>query len=470
MVSTPIMQFGAPPPASTVNLPMLFAGPPSPEEMPLIEQYRKDKRTIIYFLTPEEAKTFKLVEGEAGVVWTDDAFVKNFMFQHIHAWMGGQIGILDSTIGSNKDNQDRSARLASIMQDVIQLWSFDTSSAQHLFKDMVPQKNMFRNHRWIEDGAPFSAFKGKGKGIVTVLIAAGPSLDSQWEHLRRIRQNMPNAGFVVCGRSYKQAMKNGVAPEFVYEVEQFEWDDRLFLFAPEPPPATFLVGPLTACPNLFHAWPNRGQVCITWDHNYAQMMGATAEEIKNKTKSMDGGNSIIHHMFHFATHLESETVVLAGVDFAYPEGHKDTHAAGTFHMWNPEVWKTEHGKQAPMQVPCTAGGMVLGSQPYRNFATYMEIAIQDAKRRNPALKVVNFSPKGQKIEGTVYEDISTWALQPPSSSASPSPLALGPVPFSASLVPGSTFDSTNASTSSSLSAPPEPTTTATSEGSSKASA
>lgn len=460
--------------SDTVVLPMLFAGAPGENELPAIAAQKAKGGRVIYFVTLEEQKQITLGPGEAGVIWSTDTFVKQFLFEHVNEWIGGKVnGIFDGQVGANEGSMERGQKLASMMQDVLQLWSFDTTSAKHLFANNLPFRNQFRNHRWVEDGTPFQVFKGRGKGVTTILIAAGPSLDSQWEHLKRIRDNRPDVGFIVAGRSYKQAMKAGLRPEFVQEVEQFDWDDRLFLFAPEPPSASYLIGPLSACPNLFHAWPNKGQVCITWDHNYAQLMGDTQEQIANHEHSMDGGNSIIHHMFNFATWLGSENICLAGVDFAYPPGHKASHAEGTFHQWTPEVLKTEKAYQAPLQVPSTDGGMVLSSQPYRNFCTFMEIAISKSRKFIPNLKVVNFSPKGQKIEGTVYEDISTWALTPspaPSSAPSSSSLASGPVAFSASWESASTLTSTEPSVQASSVAEPMPTKPDSTEANSTASA
>lgn len=436
-------------PTDVIKLPLLFAGVPAPAEASAISEHKKIGGQVIYFVRPEEKASIALGTGEAGVVWESDEFVKKFLFEHIHGWMGGKLGNIDQVIGATALDMSRSQKLASLMHDVLALYSFDMNSGQHLFKDGEPQRNMFRNHRWIDDGTPFHAFKGRGKGVITICVAAGPSLDSQWQHLKRIRDTMPNVGFIVCGRAYKAAMRAGLNPEFVHEVEQYEWDDRLFLFAPEPPPASFLIGPLTACPNLYHAWPNKGKVCITWDHNYAQLMGATKEEIAKCQKSMDGGNSIIHHMFNFATYLGSEVICLAGVDLAYPPGHKATHAEGTFHMWNPGVLKSELTYQNALQVPSTDGGMVLSSQPYRNFSTFMEIAISKAKGLIPGLRVINFSPKGQMIQGTQFEDIETWGMQsPPSSVSASSGLASGPVAFSASFQSASTLTLTEPSQAS----------------------
>lgn len=444
---------------ASVKPPILFVGVPTDAERPELDKYKAEGRQIIFFMTEAEKAQYPLRDNEAGMIWSSDPAVQQFLMDHFHTVFGGKI---EGTagIGAAEGNVTRAQRLASILTDVSKLVEFDSKSGSALFKENVPYRNMLKNHRWVEDGINFGDLKGKGKGITTILVAAGPSLDSQWEELKRIRHTVPNVGFMVAGRSYKQAMKSGLFPEFIMEVEQFEWDDRLFLFAPEPPPTSILVGPLTACPNLFHAWPNKGHVCITLDHNYAKLQGHSTEQIDRGDVSIDGGNSIAHHMFNFAAWLGSETICLAGFDFAYPPGHKATHAEGTFHCWSPAVDRHERAYQVPMQVPCTSGGEVLSSQPYRNFCTYMQIAVNKQKAKIPGLRVINFSPNGQKIEGTEYEDIKTWGIsQQPSSSS----LASGPVPFSASLGSASLLTASENTASSLPSNVPEPSTTASSE-------
>lgn len=426
--------------------PMLFAGVPSSQESEIIAKHRAGGGRMIYFMTEEEKKSFVLGENETGVLWSNDGVVKQFLFDNIQQWMGGQIGNgVTGDIGASEANVPRAKRLASILLEVVSLWQFDTTSAKVLFKDGQPYKNMLKNHRWVEDGFPFKAFKGRGKGITTIIVAAGPSLDAQWEHLARIQRDLKGkVGFIVCGRSYKRAMDAGIQPDFVQEVEQFDWNDRLFLFAPKPPQHTVLVGPLSGCPNIYHAWPNAGRVCITWDHNYAQTMGAKVGE-----ESMDGGNSILHHMFNFAVWLGSDTIGIAGADLSYPPGCSGTHAVGTFHQWDPAVWKQEHARQEPMEVPCTSGGTVTASQPYRNFGVYMEIQISKYRRQNPNLRVLNFCPNGQLIAGTEYEDIAVWGTSPSvSSSQAVSPLSQGPVPFVSSLGDASMLSSSGSSSAS----------------------
>lgn len=392
---------------------MLYAGVPNNTDD--IESFKKAGGKLIFFLTQEEKKTYTLKDDEAGVTWESDQYLHDWLLGNVGLWMGGQVG---------GNTEERAGKLAAVLFDIIELHNFDVASQKFLGKENVPTKNAFRNYRWVEDGIPLSRSKDKAKGAIAVIVAAGPSLDSQWAHLARLQRAGLNTVFIVAGRSYKQAMKSGVEPDFVVEVEQFEWDDAIFTFAPEPPKCTILAGPISTCPGVFQKWP--GNKMIMLDHSTAQMFGMKIGE-----ESMDGGNSILHHMFNLACFLGCDTVCLAGADLSYPKDSKDTHAEGTFPHWPRHILVQEHNRQDPLEVDCTAGGKVTSSQPYKNFCTFLQIQIDRAKKKNPKLEVVNFSPAGQLIKGTTFKDIQTW--NGPSSEVPPSSAA----PVSSSLPLGS---------------------------------
>jgi hypothetical protein len=403
---------------------LLYAGIPNGADD--IESFKKNGGKIIFFLSSAEKNQYTLKHDEAGVTWDDDQYVHNWLLTNVSTWLGGQIG---------GNTEERAGKLAGVIIPVIELHNFDVTSLKFLNKDNTPTKNALRNYRWVEDGIPLSRAKGKAKGHVGVLIAAGPSLNAQWKELLRLRNlNIPLMVFVV-GRSYKAAMKAGLEPDIVVEVEQFDWDDAIFSFAPEPPQDTILAGPLSACPGVFQKWPRNKMIMM--DHTTAQMFG-----LKIGEDSLDGGNSIIHHMFNLAVFMGCDTICLAGVDFSYPKGSTDTHADGTFPSWPKSILAQEHTHQDPHDVPCTSGGNVKASKPYQNFCTFLQIQIHNAKKANAKLEVINFSPHGQLIKGTTFKDIATWngpsSLVPPSSPvlsvSSPGPaslpLGLSPMPFS----------------------------------------
>lgn len=399
--------------ASSVKSMLLYAGLPREDEVPGIEQFKKAGGNVIFFLSPEEKGKYTLKPDEAGVTWENDTLLKKWLFENMHLWTGGQIG------GSSPE---KAQQFAGVLGEVVNLTNFDTQSVTFLAKDNEPAKNMYRNFRWVDDGVPLRRAKGLGKGQTAVIVAAGPSLNDQWTDLVRIQREVENTTWIVCGRSYAKAAESGIVPDFVVEVEQFDWDDKIFMFAPKPGPFTTLCGPLTACPGLFTAWPSLKMMLV--DHNVAKLFGW---EIG--TDSIDGGNSILHHMFNLAMFLGCERVCLAGADLAYPPGSKDTHADGTFPAWPRQVLVQEHNRQTPLELVSTDGGKVQSSQPYRNFGLFLEMQIATHRKAKPALDVINFSAHGQKIEGTHYEDVKTWnGLQRLSLSASASSAELGSSP------------------------------------------
>lgn len=393
---------------------MLYAG--IPNNVDDVEGFKKNGGKIIFFLTPEEKTQYTLKPDEAGITWSTDEGVHNWLLDNVSTWLGGQIG---------GNTQERASKLATVLYDVVELHNFDIASQKYLATDNTPTRNAFRNYRWYEDGIQLPRAKDKAKDCTGVIIAAGPSLNSQWEHLKRLRERQ-NMFFYVAGRSYKQAMKMGVVPDMVVEVEQFEWDDAIFMFAPEPPPHMILAGPITTSPPVFHAWP--GNKMVLMDHASARMFGLK----EDGTESLDGGNSILHHMFNIAVYMGCHTICLAGADLSYPKGSTDTHADGTFHAaWSRNVLVQEHNRQDPREVPCTSGGMVTASQPYKNFCTFLQVQIERARKKRPKLEVINFSPDGQLIKGTTFKDIKTWTPQSSEGSpSSPAPSASSPGPAS----------------------------------------
>lgn len=392
----------------------LHAGLPAPDYK--TEDFKAQGGKIVFFLTPEEVASSQLEKREAVVTWRSDQEVRRFLFDNMHLWVGGEI-----VSQATAEGRERSSKLASILAPLIDLHNFDQKSMEFLSKNNEQMRNAFKNYRWVEDGIPLRRAKNFCKGAPCVVIAAGPSLDAQWPKLREIRNSNEEWVFIVAGRAYKKAMKEGVFPDFVVEVEQFEWDDKIWLFAPEPPSHATLCGPITTCPSVFSAWPSEKLILL--DHNTAQLLGLKVGE-----DSMDGGNSILHHMVGLATWIGCNPVYLAGADLGY--GHGDaaatlTHAKGTFHSWGREVLRNEHAFQDPLDVPCNCGGMARSSPAYRNFATFLELQVEKASKADPSLRVYSLAPHGQKVSNIEFVEIERWKADLTSQPSAPA-LSLPP--------------------------------------------
>lgn len=397
--------------ASTTKNLMLYVG--IPDESNPVEQYKAQGTKMIFIITPEEKATgWEPKQDEGAVVWHNDQQLKRWFFENLHTWMGGKI---DSSMAA----QGRMRHAADILLQLIDLSNFDANSSKVLAKDNIPIKNTLQNWRWVEDGIKLSRFKNAFKDVKVLLIAAGPSLNSQWETLAAIRAADPKIAIMVCGRNYRNTMKYGVFPQFVLEAEEFEWVDNQWMFAPMPPANTILACTPNVCPGILKHWPTEKVVLI--DHNTAQMFGWKVGE-----DSIDGGNSILHIMVNFAVFIGAKDIYLAGVDFGYPKGALEkSHCDGSFPNWNPDVNKQESMYQDFLWMPGTDGEQVQSSPAYRNFKTFLEVQVEKFTAINKDLKFWNLSPHGVKIEGTEYIDIGKWKDElckpPPSSPPESSP-------------------------------------------------
>lgn len=367
----------------------LFLGIPKNGENP--RKFKEDGGKLMWILTPEEQAKFDTYADEPVLVWVNDAQFRRSLFDRFDMWVGVTL------VG----DMERMPRVAAILKEIVELNNFENRSAEILTKDRQPTRNALRNFKWVDDGIAIKRVRGRGKGIPAVLIAAGPSLNSQWGLLRELRKAKPGIPFIIVGRTYKKAMAEGVWPDFVVEVEQYEWDSDIFMFAPEPPPDCIFAFTLAACPKLARVW--QGPKMALVDHNTAQLF---EPEMKLHEDSVDGGNSVLHHCFNVAKILGSNPLYLAGVDFGYPNGTaEETHATGTFHAWPGDILKAENIHQEALELPANDGGMVRSSQPYRNFGTLLSVQIERAKMTLPELQVFSFSPRGLKVDGVVYKDL-----------------------------------------------------------------
>lgn len=374
--------------------------PKGKDVLDTIELRKKAGKHIIRLVTPEEKFSLTLGENEQGVTWENDEKLKRWMFDHQEFWLGAEF--------LSDPEQKNTQAFIDIVGTLMDLQNFDTASVRILTEDNMPMRNSMKNAKWIEDGVALRRIKGpkEGRRNYAVIVAAGPSLDSQWEELKRIRKD-PRSCFIIVGRTYRQAMKHGVFPDFVVECEMYDWNRALWYFAPEPPPHTVLCCTQSVCPDIMTAWP--GEKCILMDHGTAGLY-----KLKVGTDSIDGGNSVAHLALNLAHHLGCGEICLAGVDLGYPAGkdEKDTHASGTFHEWGGDMKKAEHTFQELMVVEGNDGKPLRSSPPYKRFATFFELQIEKFTREKPTLKVYSFSPRGQKMAGVTFTNIAEWAVKP----------------------------------------------------------
>ena len=385
-----------------------------------VEERKKAGKHIVRLLTPDEKMNASIGENEQGVTWETDERLKRWLFDNQNFWLGAEF--------LSDPEEPKMGAFIGLVGQLMDLHNFDQSSAKVLSEDEMPMRNSLRNAKWIDEGVALKRIRdvaGKGKKY-GVLVAAGPSLDGQWEELLRIRKDSA-AVFLIVGRTYKAAMKHGVWPDFVVECEMYDWNRALWYFAPEPPPHTILACTQAVAPDIMTAWPS--EKCVLVDHNMAKIL-----KLKPGEESVDGGNSVAHLAFNLAHFIGCNPIILAGVDLGYPLGkaEKDTHAAGTFHEWGGDMKKAEHTFQEGMLVEANDGQPLRSSPAYKRFGTFFELQIEKFTKEKPALKVYSFSPRGQKLAGVEYTDVAKWRKSEEEAKPQAAPQAQAPAVPSAS--------------------------------------
>ena len=384
----------------------IFAGIPGPS-VDLVKM-KADGRRIVLFLTPEEAKSYIGPIPDNAFIWGSDAGVHSYLFEHLNDFIGAEIA-----------EATRAQKLAMILKDIVELHNFDQHSMEVLGLKSEPMKNMMQNFRWVQDGLPLRRFKNVGKDAKhsALVIAAGPSLNYQWQAIAQIRATDPNVTVLCVGRSYAKAVSEGIIPDFVLEAEQYEFDAGIWNFAPRPQLGIILACPLSVNPLVMKAWPVEKMALV--DHTTAQIHG-----MELGVDSLDGGNSVAHLCFNLAVHLGCNPIVMAGVDLGYGTPTCDTHADGVFpEAWPNQILRAEHARQQELPGDAWDGSSMQTSPAYKNFGALFTSLAQKARKTAPALKCYSVSPRGLKILGFEYLDLKEWGKwnsAPSSPASSPS--------------------------------------------------
>ena len=313
-------------------------------------------------------------------------------------------------------------KFSEILRDAVQLMNFDTRSGNYLHAAVHPTANVMRNCLQLESPLKHNLedYIGKGKGKIALNLAAGPSLNRQIPHVKRLKEAYPDRFVTIgVGRAFKMLKAQGINLDYVFSCEMFGWDKVIFDgLTKEDCGDTLFCFPPVCAPDTVASW--KGERLITWDANAADLMG-----LKHY---MMGGNSIAHHMYNFAAQiLKCDQVILCGQDLAYTEPDGRAHATGTDHEFPDHVKQQDRELQAPAWEPCTdnkvgpfhpdlhkmdvwlGGGFapigdvhVRTSPSYVCFGKLFEILIGRHK-----VKTWNACPNGLRIQGAPYKDLAS---------------------------------------------------------------
>ncbi len=225
-----------------------------------------------------------------------------------------------------------------------------------------------------------SRLAGRLRRHAAVLVAAGPSLTSEIEQLRKIQNG---ALIISVGTAAPILMNHGIRPDFVVSVDPFEVNLAHFQdWNTDGIPLIYYHRiwrdiPLTyKGPKFWFAMDEEPPVPLTG-------IQSTAEFWR--------GGTVAFTALQFAHYLKTDPIMLVGLDFALHNGY--THAEGAVYGGK---MKTDALTEGFFRIPGVSGEQVVTNQAYYSYLLY----IQDYIQRHPNIRHINTSTTGAKIHGT----------------------------------------------------------------------
>jgi len=166
------------------------------------------------------------------------------------------------------------------------------------------------------------AIAGLARGLPTLILAAGPSLDRILPLLPMLHERMV---ILAVDTAVRGCLDAGVEPDFILVVDPQYWNFRHLdgISCPH----SFLITESAVWPAVYR-FPCRGvYLCAS-----LFPLGKFIEEHTVRHAELGAGGSVSTSAWDFARHLETDKIYLAGLDLGYP-GKRTHFSGGLFEEW-----------------------------------------------------------------------------------------------------------------------------------------
>lgn len=220
---------------------------------------------------------------------------------------------------------------AQIVKEIVQILrntirSRLQSTGNSIEDGLTGLENNMRNIEYLLNSKDPQAIYQKYKGKPAIVIAAGPSLNKNIQHLHKA---VGKAVIIAVDTIAQKVIKMGIIPDFVTSVERVPEIYEYFYKNYEFPKETTLVGPSLLDTRVFQEYnseqilPFRTEVSeYRWLQN---MLGITGNV------GMLMGSSCAHVAFGIAAYVGANPIILIGQDLAYGQDEEDTHVSDTIY-------------------------------------------------------------------------------------------------------------------------------------------
>lgn len=183
------------------------------------------------------------------------------------------------------------------------------------------QQNMWLNLPSIAASIPLNAARGVLHGKPAVVIAAGPSLDRNVEHLRGMEDSL---ALIAVDTAYRTLQQREIVPHIVVTTDPTELNARHFEGV-SPDPRTILAFD----PEVHHAipaaWPYRKMFLNLEKAAFTRWI----ESVLGPFGYLPKGGSVGHTAFYLARELGADPILFTGLDLAFDPHGGATHTTGS---------------------------------------------------------------------------------------------------------------------------------------------
>lgn len=231
------------------------------------------------------------------------------------------------------------------------------------------------------------------KPFHAVVVAAGPSLEREYEWLRK---NQSKVLLVCVDASLHALLKNGIQPHAVVATERDEHSIPFFENLPATPKA-LLVGQPTVPKHIFDVYPAPIATVFKYSGPFLWL--------PMKRATFWAASSSAHSCYRLCAFWGASSIALVGQDLAFHPDTLQSHSnLGAYPEWaNPQTLEDRLQKNKAFFVPGNTREKVLTDETWAHFANDYSLLVKET-----GIPTVNTSTLGMQIPGISYRPLQEW--------------------------------------------------------------
>ncbi|MDI6786105.1 MAG: DUF115 domain-containing protein [bacterium] len=188
-----------------------------------------------------------------------------------------------------------------------------TNVATFMHYSPIWKKNILTNFIYMINCAGVSILSNKFKNIPTIIVCAGPSLDKNIKHLKKVN----NRALIICtDTALKTMLKNNILPHMVITVDGTMKNYCKCYQNLNIPKNIYLVSDLIVYPKTFSKFTLSNIFILNDGHPLVQWLG----RFLGFDSYIPRGGSVSTAAFNLALKLGSDPIIFIGQDLSFPEG------------------------------------------------------------------------------------------------------------------------------------------------------